>query len=328
MPTCWNCLKEVTIEHFLGGEAPTCQEADLGEPGPAVPATEVQPHFSRAHPQLALLVPRNNLANLANRTASSSSRSPAVDIIRRGTRRRIQAIDRARKESAISGRRSITRNRTHLSAPTNQHPLRKFLPARNRWQRFLSPIPEEEEKEEEEEEEAESSGEVTPTQRSRRRHPISPLSAPTNQHSLRKFWAARNRWQRFLSPTRAEEEKEEKKDEEEEEEASSSGEVTPTQPSSRRPIPPLTPWRRLCLIQDYSDRDEDLRTTINRLDDAIASSPELWTPGTSERIDGQPIPPHQFYRRLHEWHQQRIAHHAPSSVPYFFPRLGAKQYEW
>ncbi|ERF73868.1 hypothetical protein EPUS_05880 [Endocarpon pusillum Z07020] len=244
MPTCWNCLKEVTIEHFLGGEAPTCQEADLGEPGPEVPTSEDQPYSSRAHhqhqqhPPLRSLLPENNLPN---RTVSSSSRSPAIDIIRRGTVRRIQSIDRARKESAISDRRSITRNRTPLSAPTSQRPLRKFWSARNRWQRFLSlpPIPEEEE------------------------------------------------------------EKEEKK--EEEEEAEASGEVTPTQRSSRRrPIPPLTPWRRLCLIQDYSDRDEDLRTTINRLDDAIASSPELWTPGTSERIDGQPAPPHQFYRRLHD----------------------------
>lgn len=106
-------------------------------------------------------------------------------------------------------------------------------------------------------------------------------------------------------------------------------ELPGSQPSTRSPpIPPLTPWRRLLLIQDYADRDEELSTIINRLDDAIASSPELWTSGSSEGIDGQLVSPLQFYRRLHEFHQQRFAHCAPGSVPYFFPRLGAKQYEW
>ncbi len=106
-------------------------------------------------------------------------------------------------------------------------------------------------------------------------------------------------------------------------------EATPPGRSTRPlPIPPLTPWRRLLLIQDYTDREEELSTVVNRLDDAIASSPELWTSGFPEGIDGRPVSPVQFYRRLHEFHQQRIANNAPSSVPFFFPRLGAKQYEW
>jgi hypothetical protein len=112
-------------------------------------------------------------------------------------------------------------------------------------------------------------------------------------------------------------------------EAELNPEATLFQSSTRSiPTPPLTPWRRLLLIQDYTDRDEAFGTTINRLDDAIASSPELWIPGFFEGIDGQPVTSLQFYRRLHEFHQQRIANHAPSSIPYFFPRLGAKRYEW
>lgn len=185
-----------------------------------------------------------------------------LDIIRRGTHRRIQSIDLARQEAAIGDRRRIIRTPSFLSIPTYQNHRRRFPSPRDRGQPSLPTIPEEEE--EEEVDEAETSGELTPTQSS----------------------------------------------------------------SKPRPIPPLTAWRRRHLIQDYSDRDETLRTTINRLDDAIASSPELWTSGPSEPIDGQPIRPPQFYRRLHDYHQQRIAHGAPGSVPYFFPRLGAKQYEW
>jgi hypothetical protein len=106
-------------------------------------------------------------------------------------------------------------------------------------------------------------------------------------------------------------------------------EKTPkVKPSERLPIPPLTPWRRLLLTQDYSDKEEDIGTIINRLDDAVAASPELWTSGFVDQIDGRPSPTLEYFRRIHEYHQQRIANWAPSSFPYFFARLGAKQYEW
>jgi hypothetical protein len=125
-----------------------------------------------------------------------------------------------------------------------------------------------------------------------------------------------------------EEPKPEEESHREEEVEPDSEPITIKSSPQRVPTPPLTPWRRLVLIQDYTDRDENLRSTIDRLDDAIAATPQLWIPGFSEQLDGQPVPTLQFYRELHEFHQQRIANRAPSSIPYFFPRLGANQHEW
>ena len=249
MPTCWICLKELSEKEFAGGEAHDCQATTLGEPGPDIPSSDCDPLVSA--PRAALP------ASPSNEPSKSRSRSPALEIIRRGTIRRLQTLDRSLEQSGVSHHRSPARSLPPLSGPAYQRHRRHTSSAKTSGQRSLPAIPEEE-----------SEPEPSP-------------------------------------------------------------EVTPTRPSTRRlPIPPSTPGRRILLIQEYADRDEDLRSIISRLDDAIASSPELWTSGLSEGIDGQPIPPLQFYRRLHEFHQQRIASGAPSSIPCFFPRLGAKQHEW
>lgn len=79
----------------------------------------------------------------------------------------------------------------------------------------------------------------------------------------------------------------------------------PVPPQYTPPITPLTPWRRLVSTHDYSDRDENLSTIIDRLDDAIASTPELWTHDSSPPVAGQPVHTLEFYRRLHEFQQRQ-----------------------
>lgn len=280
MPTCWICLNEFCEEEFAGGRAHDCQETALGEPGPEIPSSDADspsafesgsplPRRPRLRQLLESLLAASSIHRAApfelerpeeyrpntSPSPSSSSRSPALDTIRRGTIRRIQTITRTVEQSENPDHRSSTKSLPPLSTPTYQRHRRHISWIKSNSRQSLPPIPEEE---------SEPSPEGTPTRSSTR-----PL-----------------------------------------------------------PIPPLTSERQLLLIQDYTDREEDFSTIIDRLDDAIASSPELWTPVASEAIHGQPVPPNQFYRRLHEFHQQRIANRAPSSIPYFFPRLGAKQYEW
>ena len=90
----------------------------------------------------------------------------------------------------------------------------------------------------------------------------------------------------------------------------------------------LSPAHRLALIQAYADNfQEGIHDIICRLDDAIASTPELWTP-VSILPNGRPDPSHDYFRRLHQWHVQRLTNGTPGSIPYFFPRLGTKRFEW
>lgn len=297
MPTCFVCFKEISEQEFTGAEAHKCQETSLGEPGDAIPTSDLHsnleykddsdyPSSSGSPSSIARHPPRDvrRSLNLAQRSArlrqpgfeelvpgtfsSPITSLPPLDIIHRATDRRIKALESDLEQLGASSLRNLVPINPLQDLERNYRRHRRHRSAPHSRQRPLPSLPERESKQAEEE-----------------------------------------------SKQKAES-------------GYGSEETLPSSSFRRHPSPPLTPWRRLLLIQDYTDHKDDLKTIINRLDDAIAATPELWISEFSEGTDGRSVPTLQFYRELHEFHQQRIANGTPSSIPYFFSRLGAKRYEW